>query len=129
MNKILLMEDDEEMCEELKSILEAENYFVKISHCGDEGMEFIKNNGYCIVLLDLKMPGINGREVLKQIKNKYPLTKVIVLTGSAIVKNLLQEKVPLDNHVYDPILQLADSVINKPFDPAHLITIINKFKN
>jgi len=129
MIKILIMEDDEEMCEELKSVLEAEDYFVKISHSGEQGMNFIKNNSYCIVLLDLKMPGINGREVLKQIKNKYPLTKVIVLTGSPIAKNLLQEKVPLDNHVYDPILQLADSVINKPFDPAYLIAIINKLKN
>jgi len=121
MIKILLMEDDEEMCEELKSVLEAESYFVKISHNREEGMDFIKKSGYCIVLLDLKMPGINGRQVLKQIKNEYPLTKVIILTGSPLPKDLLQEK--------DPILQLADSLINKPFDPAHLITIINKLKN
>ena len=132
MIKLLVIEDDEEMCEELKVVLEAENYFVKIFHSGDEGLNFIENDGYEIVLLDLKIPGISGREVLRRIKKNYPLIKVIVLTGSPIPKNFLQEKEEREltnDNSKDLVLQLADYVINKPFDPSHLITIINKLKN
>lgn len=121
-SRILIIEDDEEMCEELIKFLEDEDYSSDVAYDGEEGMRFIKEDGYAIILLDLKMPGINGYEILKYIKEEYPATKVLVLTGSPIDREIL-------NDYKNTTLKLADSVINKPFDAERVLSKIKELIN
>jgi len=133
MIKILLIEDDEDMCEELRQALEEKKYRVSLALNGSAGMSSVKQNGYNLVLLDLKMPGLNGYELLKHIKKKNPNTKVIVLTGSPISKELLQEEgggeeeiLPTEKNYKNSILKLADGILNKPFDMKRLFSKIKE---
>lgn len=128
--RMLMIEDDEEMCEELVKILRRENYNVDVTYDGSKGLQFIGKNRYDVVLLDLKMQGISGYEVLKHIKSNYPQVKVIIITGSPVNENDLDEgekaMFPLTDGYKDWILKLADGVINKPFEVDEILTALKR---
>ena len=70
------------------------------------------------MLLDIKMPRMNGFEVLKYIKEKHPNTKVVMLTGFADLKNALESK------------KLgAEDFVSKPYDLVDLLTTIERVLN
>ncbi|MDP8233706.1 MAG: response regulator [Candidatus Saelkia tenebricola] len=121
MNEILIIEDDKEMCEELTNILESEDYFVESVNDGDQGISLAEKGDYDIVLLDLKIPGVNGYDVLKTIKEKCLKTKVLILTGSPMVYNILLKKVDKKK-----MLNLADTVIYKPFNVMFVLDEIKR---
>jgi len=54
---------------------------VTVSYSGQEGLETLEKTSIDVVILDIKMPGMDGIETLTQIKKKYPLVEVILLTG------------------------------------------------
>lgn len=128
--RVLMIEDDEEMCEELVKILREENYNVDVTYDGSKGLQFIESNRYDVVLLDLKMREISGYEVLRHIKSRHLQLKVIVLTGTPInEKNLdtAEEAVfPLGEGYKTWILKLADGVINKPFEVEDVLTALKR---
>ncbi len=83
--KILVIDDNKEEREGMVSFLESENFRVKAAPGGKEGITYIANNKYNIVLTDLKMNNIGGIEVLKKAKELQPDIEVIIVTayGSA----------------------------------------------
>jgi len=127
--RILIVDDDEEMCEELKTALEAEGYLTRTVYDGKKAHQVIQEDGYEVILLDLKMPKLNGRAVLKYIKTKRKDIKVIILTGTPLSKKLLQEEdktAEEDRFAYDKdekyaVLKLADSIMGKPLDIEKMI--------
>lgn len=129
--KVLIIEDDIEMCEELKEALEDENYSVRTVYDGNEASRIIGKEQYDVILLDLKIPGLNGREILKYIKREKLPVKTIVLTGTPLSKKLRQEEAEEERFPYEDsdrynILGLADAVFNKPFDIEKLISKIKE---
>lgn len=115
MKKVLIIEDDRDMCEEMMEILLDEKYSVELAFNGIRGEKLINDANFDIILLDLKLPGINGIDLLKKIKTKNSGTKVIVLTGRPLLSKFFQE----DGFFSDreaKVLDLADDIINKPFD-------------
>ena len=108
--RILLIEDDRELYEEISEILKDEGYSVDITHDGSEAEMRIESGTYDVILLDLKIPGTNGYEVLKSIRKITPSVKVIIVTGS-----LSADEAGPD------ILNAADAVISKPFDIKTLL--------
>ena len=83
--KILLIDDDENLCKILKEELEDENYTINYSLRGEEGLQKLKLDKYNLVILNFNMPGMKGDKVLEQIKRIYPSMPVIILTGYADV--------------------------------------------
>lgn len=81
--KILIIEDEEEIRILLNSYLSELGYQVEFAEDGIEGIEKIKLMNPHLVLLDIKLPGIDGVEVLKNIKKEYPEINVIMLSGHA----------------------------------------------
>lgn len=136
MTRILIIDDDVEMCEELSDILKEEHYTVDVCNDAKKGLESIKSDGYAIVLLDLKMPGMRGEEALKYIKEKHPCVKVLVLTGDPVSRKLLQEEEKGEeegesilfakDEYKECALNMADGVINKPFDIEKTLTKIKE---
>lgn len=124
--KILIVDDDEELCEELKDILVDEGYSVRSVNDGLNARKLIEKGSYDIVLLDLKMPQQDGYHVLEYIKDKFPDINVIVFTGSPISAQIVQEEEPIINRDNDSILALADAVINKPCSIRIVIEKINE---
>jgi DNA-binding response OmpR family regulator len=124
-NKILLIDDDEEMCEEIVEALESEGYEVCVSNDGLEGYRLIRENKYDLVLLDVRLPGMSGLDILKRVRETGIETHIIVITGMPMTGAILAEQ----NGTLiarNELLKLADDVLNKPFN---LTTMLAKVRS
>ena len=79
--KILLVDDEKEFVETLSERIRMRDHDSKVALNGEEALKHIDDDLPDVVVLDLKMPGIDGMEVLKRIRNAYPNVQVIMLTG------------------------------------------------
>lgn len=110
-SNILIVEDDNEINNLLKKILQCEVYEIYQAYSGTEANLCMKSITPNLILLDLMLPGISGEEFLEQLRREQQNT-IPVLVLSA--KNALKDKVSL--------LQLgADDYITKPFEPEEVI--------
>lgn len=82
---ILLIEDDEQMAEMLKIMLEKEGYHVMVASNGEEGIKLYRNNPMDLVITDIVMPEKEGIETIKELKVDYPDVKIIVMSGGGLV--------------------------------------------
>lgn len=80
---VLLVDDEEEFLETLVKRLRKRKLTVSGVTSGEKAIEFLNNEQPDIVVLDVKMPGMNGIETLSEIKKHWPLVEVIMLTGHA----------------------------------------------
>lgn len=120
---ILITDDDKEMCEEIAEILIDEGYGAETACNGLDCIRLIGKNKYDLLLLDLKMPGLNGFEVLKKVKNEFKGLKIIVLTGRPLNDSMAYEN---DNQEEFGTLKLADAILNKPYDIEILLSKIRE---
>jgi DNA-binding NtrC family response regulator len=114
-NSILVVDDEDALRTVLSGELINEGYDVKSAADGDEAISEVERSTFDLVLLDIKMPRMNGFEVLKYIKDKHAKTKVVMLTGFADLKNAIESK------------KLgADDFVSKPYDLVDLLTTIER---
>ena len=88
--RILVVEDEEGMREFLKILLGKERYEVVAVECGEDAIERFKNESFHVVITDIKMPGINGMEVLTTIRKIDPFVPVIIMTGHASMETAIE---------------------------------------
>jgi len=79
--KILLVDDEKEFVQTLSERLQTRNLESAIAYDGEQALSIMETDPPEVMVLDLKMPGIDGLEVLRQVKQKHPATEVIILTG------------------------------------------------
>ena len=84
---ILVVDDETDFRETLLKRLNKRNYSVRGADRGPQALDLMAEDPADVVLLDLKMPGMDGLEVLRSIKAKHPSTQVIILTGHASVES------------------------------------------
>ncbi len=110
MDRILLIEDDRTIHKALKLLFESEGYALEIASDGAAGLETFRALRPALVVLDLKIPKMPGRDVCREIKKEAPLQPIIVLSAaSAEVDKVL-------------LLELgADDYVTKPFSPKELL--------
>lgn len=120
----MIIEDDEEMCEELRQALERENYLVDVAYSAIGGLRDINMDGYSVVLLDLKLPGVSGLEVLKYIHGHTSRLKVMVLTGNPMAK---VEGGDFKHEYLE--LSYANAIMNKPFSMPEVLEKIKQLSN
>ncbi|MGD8242561.1 MAG: response regulator [Desulfobacterales bacterium] len=90
MDKILLIDDEHDILRVLAMSLRADGYEVLTAENGEAGLAVFDAQAPDIVLVDIKMPGIGGIEVLQEIKAKETLTEVIIITGHGDVDNAVE---------------------------------------
>ncbi len=90
MEKILIIDDEPFICENLKRILEEENYHTVVRQAGGAALDILKNETIDLVFLDLNLPDITGLNVLKAIKTLDPELLVIIMTGYASVESAVE---------------------------------------
>ena len=89
--KVMLVDDEEPFVETLAKRLTKRELNVLTAFSGPEALEKLEQDSRVdVVILDVKMPGMDGIEALKQIKAKYPLLEVIMLTGHATVESAIE---------------------------------------
>jgi DNA-binding response OmpR family regulator len=112
---ILVMEDDASISAALDMILTEAGYDVDVAETGEAALELFEQKGFDLIIADLKLPGINGMEVIKQIKEKKPEMEVIVITGVG-TQPIAEEAMTLGAHDFLP----------KPFTDDQIKTAINE---
>jgi len=121
--KILMIDDDEELCEETSEILIDQGYRVTTAFNGLTGKRLIEKYDYDILILDVKMPGLSGLDILQSVKEQNRELKVVILTGKPLSRELPEERSRKDRE--EKILKLADAIIGKPF---HIEVLLDKIK-
>jgi len=86
MNKILIIDDDLDMCRLLERFLTRNNFEVKFVHNGKKGLEEITDNPPDAILCDFRLEDTDGKELLIQIKERLPTVPVIIITGYSDIK-------------------------------------------
>jgi DNA-binding NtrC family response regulator len=114
-NKILIVEDDERLGEVLKNILEKRSFVTEVALKGSDGLALAKQQNFDIALVDLKMPDIDGIEVLRSIKNFSPNTEVIIMTAFGSIDSAVEA-----------MQHGAFHYITKPFKTDTILIIIEK---
>lgn len=82
MKKIVIIDDEEQVCEVLMEGLQDEGYQAFYATNGMDGLELIEKESPNLLLLDIRMPGMDGMDVIRLIRDKYPNVIIIVLTGA-----------------------------------------------
>ncbi|WP_022667044.1 sigma-54-dependent transcriptional regulator [Desulfospira joergensenii] len=113
--RILVVDDELVIRESLAGWLQRDGYDVKTLESGEEAVQALKTGSFDIILLDIKMDGMSGMEVLAHVKEEYPDIDVIMITAFGSVPSAVQA---MKSHAYDYLL--------KPFDPDELGVLIKK---
>lgn len=115
MKKILVIDDEAIVRVSCERTLTPEGYEVRLASSGKEGIELLEKEFFGLILLDLKMPDMDGIEVLKKIKVRWPETKVAIITGYGTVETAVKTlKIGALNY------------IEKPFTPDTLLTAVKE---
>ena len=88
--KVLLVDDEKDFVETLAQRLEVRDFDVKTAFDGDQALGLVREFDFDVIILDVLMPGKDGIQTLKEIKDLRPLAHVIMLTGNATVDTAIE---------------------------------------
>lgn len=113
--RLLLVDDEETLRLLARHQLEENGYSVDEAESGEQAIEKLQNDRFDVVILDIRMPGMDGMEVLKHIKANNFADRVVMLTG---VDELKIARTSLDLG--------ADDFLTKPYDFKNLLACIER---
>ncbi len=88
--RVLIIDDEDFICENLQRILKEEGYESIVSRTAKEALEIVKSTSVDLVLLDLNLPDMPGLEVLRTLKKEDPDILVVIITGYASVESAVE---------------------------------------
>jgi len=109
-HKLLIVDDDIRLAEELQQTMIEHGWMVEVAHSGDDGLQLLQNFQYDFVLLDWHMPGLSGLQVCRTFRDEGGETPVIFLTGKQEIDD---KEAGLDAG--------ADDYLTKPFNVRELL--------
>lgn len=115
--RILIIDDDKELCEELSEILKEEDLDTDCALTPADGKKLLKTNNYDIVLIDFKLPQMSGIDLLKEVAEEVKNKKVFMISGGLFIKNLIAEQ---------SLSHLVSGVFSKPFNLKVLLKELKK---
>jgi nitrogen regulation protein NR(I) len=113
--KILLIEDDAGIRDTLQRVLEEEGYQVAAEVRGDVGLARASSEAFNVIVTDLKLPGVNGLELVRQLHSSQPRLPLILITAFGTTETAIEAT---KYGAYDYVL--------KPFDVAELLDLVRK---
>jgi DNA-binding NtrC family response regulator len=116
---ILVVDDDPDFCDLIKDILEKHQYEIKTAHSGEEAIDLAHENAYDVILIDVKLPTINGLETYLAIRGIDPQVVVIMMTGFRLEMQELIDQALDEN---------ALTCLYKPFEMDNLLELLDEVK-
>ena len=111
--RILIVDDDENIRKVLTTILEEEGYIIESVDTGKKAIERTKRKAYNLALIDIRLPDIEGIELLTRMKDTTPKMRKIIITGYPTIQNAIEA-----------VNRGADAYIVKPFDMEKVLRTI-----
>lgn len=115
MADILIVDDDPEILSTLREILEVNGYSVRTAADGAGGIAVVRETPFRIALLDIKLPDMEGPDLLAMIRKSRPATKCIMVTGFASLENAVKS-----------LNSGASAYVMKPVNPKNLLDTIHE---
>ncbi len=115
---ILIVEDDQYQREIIKTILTKEGFYVEDADCGKKAIGLLKTNNFDVILTDLRLPDMDGTEILKEVKGSNRLSHVIIITAFGSIPSAI-EATKLGAFYY----------LEKPFEKDHLVLVVQNAMN
>jgi DNA-binding NtrC family response regulator len=115
MYNVLIVEDHDRLREQLAQFYEQEGFRVTMAACGEDGIKKLDEENFAIVVSDVKMPGMDGFQVARHVREKHPETDVILITAFGNIKQAV-EAMKLG----------ASDYITKPFQPEAIRLVSEK---
>ncbi len=112
---ILVIDDEEIIRTSCRKVLEPEGYTVKTAQNGKDALKILSQRVFDLVVIDLKMPGMDGIELLRRIKETWAETEAIILTGFGSTRTAV-----------DSMKLEAFDYIEKPISPDDLLTVVSR---
>jgi DNA-binding response OmpR family regulator len=112
MDRVLIVDDDVELCRLLGERLSSEGFALEAVHDGQRGLERVLSQDHALVILDLMLPGMGGLDVLRRVRNHSPVPVLILTARGEDVDRILGLEIG------------ADDYLPKPFNPRELIARI-----
>ena len=113
--RILVVDDDETIRTTMKAILEDEGYLVDLAATGKEAIQKTQETTYNVALLDIRLPDMEGVELLKLMKDNVPKTRKIMVTGYPSMQNAI-----------GALNKNADAYLLKPVDVEKLLHTVKE---
>ncbi|RLB88625.1 MAG: hybrid sensor histidine kinase/response regulator, partial [Deltaproteobacteria bacterium] len=114
-SRILVIDDEKAICDGCSLVLSEQGHKVDACRTGREGLQALKGDEYDLVLLDMKLPDLDGIEILRSLKGRYSGAYVIVITGYSTVENAV-EAMKLGAFDY----------LSKPFSDDELVLAVDR---
>ena len=113
--KVIIVEDDVEVLEGLSEILTSEGYEVETATSGEEGIKKCRTEQFSLALLDIKLPDMEGTQVLEVLHREFPGMVKIMITGHPSLENAVAS-----------LKRGADAYLMKPINPANLLKVLDE---
>jgi DNA-binding NtrC family response regulator len=113
--RILVVDDDETIRTTMKAILQDEGYMVDLAGTGKEAIQKTTEKNYNVALLDIRLPDMEGVELLKLLKDGVPRTRKIMVTGYPSMQNAISA-----------LNKNADAYLLKPVDVEKLLATVKQ---
>jgi CheY-like chemotaxis protein len=114
---VMVVDDDSDLCSNLWDLLRQEGYRVCLAHDEKEAAERLKDREFKVVLIDMKLPGCDGTQVFRLVRNVNPNSRIVVVTAFRAETEKLVEQVTREG---------ADAVCYKPFDVSGLLKTLEQ---
>ena len=113
--KVLLVDDEEELVKALAERLEIRGIMAEVALNGEQGLQKVTHDTPDVMVLDLKMPGIDGLEVLRRVRKSHPQIRVIILTGHGSERDrVVAERIGAFDYLQKPVdIQVLVEVLNR----------------
>jgi two-component system, NtrC family, response regulator HydG len=117
MTRVLIVDDDTDHAESLADVIEMRGHTVQLAHSGEEAVGQFRGADFDFVLLDVKLPGINGVEAFLEMKKIRPAAQVMLMTGYSV-----------EQLVARAIEGGALGVLHKPFAALQVLELLSQVK-
>jgi DNA-binding NtrC family response regulator len=115
MHRILVLDDERNIRTTIRRCLESPEMYIDDAINGEEALTKFTVNTYDLLLLDLKLPGIDGMEILKIVRNLYPDMRVIIISAHGTIQTAIEA-----------MKTGALDFLEKPFTPSDLRQVVQK---
>ena len=114
--QILIVDDEDFMRGAVLEVLRRANHVAMTASSAKEAIDIVSNRSFSVVITDVKMPGMDGIELFRELKKRHPETSVIIMTGFPDLEDAVEV-----------IKEGAVDYLQKPFPPDRLVELVNQF--